>query len=188
MNKIAAKRRLRPVSKPSQPAVPAESAPGDAVVAQARSLDLIFMGIARHVLVDDDPASELPLRQLRVCLALYDEPRTMSELSRELRFSLSAMTQIADRLEQADLVTRWFEDSDRRVRRLRLTSRARRMLRLREEARIGRIASVLDRMPSAAREDALTVLDSLRCAASSVGTMGNPQHPGASSVTEYEPN
>src|SRR5689334_11469103 len=81
--------------------------PDSAVVSQARQLDLIFMDIARHVVVDDDPAGELPLRQFRVCLALYQEPRSMSQLGRELQFSLSAMTQIADRLERAGMVTRW---------------------------------------------------------------------------------
>ena len=180
MNKIARKQRLPTAPKSSQTLVSLESSPADVMVAQARELDRIFVGVARHVLVDDDPAAELPLRQLRVCLALYEEPRTMSQLSRELRFSLSAMTQIADRLERARLVTRWFEESDRRVRRLRLTPRARRMLRLRKEARVRRIATVLERMPVAARADALTALDALRYAATSHETMDHQQPLGES--------
>ena len=162
MNKTAQK--PPPRSEQSKPA-PECPQPSEAAIAQARSLDLIFMDFARHVLVDDDPAAELPLRQLRVCMALYQQPRSMSQLGRELRFSLSAMTQIADRLERAGMVTRWFEDSDRRVRLLRLTPRARRMLRLREEDRIRRIAAVLERMTPAAREETLHVLDGLRGAA-----------------------
>ena len=39
----------------------------------------------------------------------------MSALGRKLGVSLSAMTQIADRLERADMVKRVAEDSDRRV-------------------------------------------------------------------------
>ena len=50
---------------------------------------------------DDHLAAELPLAQLRVCGMLYDGPHPMSVLSRELGVSLSAMTQIADRLERA---------------------------------------------------------------------------------------
>jgi DNA-binding MarR family transcriptional regulator len=180
MNKIAQKHRMLAAPKSPRTLVSLTSTPAEVVVSQARKLDLVFVGVARHVLVDDDPAAELPLRQLRVCLALYEGPRTMSQLSRDLRFSLSAMTQIADRLERAGLVTRWFEESDRRVRRLRLTPRARRMLRLRKEARIRRIAAVLERMPVAARVDALTALDALRCAAASHETMNDQQPLGAS--------
>jgi DNA-binding MarR family transcriptional regulator len=172
MNKLARKRR------PPSPAVfDTPSAAGSAdphVVDQARALDSIFIDFARQVLIDDDPAAELPLRQLRVCMALYDEPRSMSQLSRELRFSLSAMTQIADRLERAGLVTRWFAGPDRRVRRLRLTPRARRMLRLRQEARICRVAGVLARMQAEARQDALRALEVLRHAAASEGMNGHP--------------
>jgi DNA-binding MarR family transcriptional regulator len=154
-------------------------APDVAVVSQAKTLDSTLMGIARSLLIDDDPASELPLRQLRVCMALYEEPRSMSVLSRELGFSLSAMTQIADRLERAGLVTRWFEGPDRRVRRLRLTPRARRMLRVREESRIFRIAAMLGRIPPEDRDETLRVLDSLRHAAESQATRGGGQSPEA---------
>ena len=50
----------------------------------------------------------------------------MSSLGRELGVSLSAITQIADRLERAGLVTRVAKGGDRRVRRLELTRAARR--------------------------------------------------------------
>lgn len=142
--------------------------PGEEVVDQARALDESFKGFARHLLGEDDPASALPLRQLRVCAALYVAPQSMSALGRELGFSLSAMTQIADRLERAGLVTRWFDAPDRRVRRLRLTPRARRMLRLREEARIRRVAAVLATMTDEARESTLSAFKALRQAAQAV--------------------
>ena len=38
---------------------------------------------------DEDPSVELPLAQLRVCRVLYQGPRPMSPLSRELGVSLS---------------------------------------------------------------------------------------------------
>ena len=65
----------------------------------------------------------------------------MSVLSRELGVSLSAMTQIADRLERARLVKRQFEGTDRRVRSLQLTSRGQKIMQAREEARVQRRAN-----------------------------------------------
>jgi len=53
----------------------------------------------------NDPAVELPLAQLKVCSLLYGGPLSMSAWA-ELGVSLSAMTQIADRLERARLVKR----------------------------------------------------------------------------------
>src|SRR5436190_11096387 len=67
---------------------------------QARELTSLFVSLTRQLFVLDDFVAEMPLRQLRVCVLLYDEPRSMSVLSRELGVSLSAMTQIADRLER----------------------------------------------------------------------------------------
>ena len=55
---------------------------------------------------EKDLADELPLAQLRVCAVLSEGPRAMSVLGRELGVSLSALTQIADRLERARLVKR----------------------------------------------------------------------------------
>lgn len=141
------------------------SAPSADREAQARHLDATLLAFAREVMTHDDAASEMPLRQFRVCMELVEGARSMSALSRELGVSLSAMTQIANRLERAGLVTRGFEDTDRRVRQLSLTPRARRMLRLRQESRIHRIAAVLERMPPEARAGALAAFDALRAAA-----------------------
>ena len=55
---------------------------------------------------DNDPVAELPLAQLRLCSVLARGPRPMSEISREIGTSLSAVTQIADRLERAELIKR----------------------------------------------------------------------------------
>jgi len=126
---------------------------------QARELTSLFVSLTRQLFVVDDLVAELPLRQLRVCMVLYDGPRTMSALSRELGVSLSAMTQIADRLERAHLVKRSFEGNDRRVRCLQLTPRGQKIMRLREEARIQRAQSVVERMPEPTREH---VIQSMR--------------------------
>ena len=78
---------------------------------------------------EKDPADNLPLAQLRLCGILSEGPRPMSVLSRELGVSLSALTQIADRLERTRLVKRVVEENDRRVRCLQLTARGEKMTR-----------------------------------------------------------
>src|SRR5438477_7631090 len=91
---------------------------------QARAIAALFLPLARQLFTADDAvAAELPLAQLRVCGILYGGPRSMSVLGRELNVSLSAMTQIADRLERARLVKRVTVGDDRRVRCLQLTGR-----------------------------------------------------------------
>jgi DNA-binding MarR family transcriptional regulator len=161
MNQIAPPRsRVKPSKNGhSRPTVSPD------IEAQARLLDGIFKAIGRKVLVDDDPASELPLRQFRVCAALLEGPRSMKDLSLELGVSQSAVTQLADRLETAGMVTRVAAGDDRRVRSLQLTPRAENLLRRREESRIGRVASILERMAPADRAAVLSSLAALRDAA-----------------------
>jgi DNA-binding MarR family transcriptional regulator len=111
---------------------------------QPLRLTSLLVALVRELIaVDDQVVAELPLRQLRVCATLHEGPRAMSALSRELGVSLSAMTQIADRLERARLVKRAFTGTDRRVRCLQLTGRGQRIMRLRENARIQRASKVL---------------------------------------------
>lgn len=114
----------------------------------------------------DDPATELPVGQLRVCGVLKDGPHNMSALSRELGISLSATTQIADRLERAGFVERVCADGDRRVKRLILTPHGTRVMRERRERRIACVREALSRLTPEAREDVLAALRLLRAACS----------------------
>lgn len=86
--------------------------------------DALLMALVRDLLYVEDRTSDLPLRQLHVCAALQAAPQTMSELSRKLGVSMSAMTQIADRLERSGMASRQSNEPDRRVRRLILTPRS----------------------------------------------------------------
>jgi len=143
---------------------------------QAKAVAALLLGLARHLLAaDHDPAAELPLAQLRVCGILYGGPRRMSALSRELGVSLSAMTQIADRLERARLVRRVAEGTDRRIRCLRLTPRGRRIMRRREEARLRRSVAALAHLSAEAKTEVLAALERLVCACEASGRDG----PGA---------
>ena len=121
----------------------------------------LLLSVIRRLLADHDAAEELPLAQLRVCAVLYHGARSMSAISRELGVSLSAVTQITDRLERAELVTRMAEDNDRRVRRLRLTDRGQEIMRLRENARIKRVSAVLEHLSPKAKQDLRNALQTL---------------------------
>ncbi len=128
---------------------------------QARKIDSLLFALLRQLAVDDDVVAELPLAQLRVCGILYRGPRTMSALSHDLGVSLSAMTQIADRLERANLVKRVAEDNDRRVRCLRLTPRGEGIMRRREGLRTDRITAALAGLSAKKQKETLAALQSL---------------------------
>ena len=124
-------------------------------------VDLLQSLLRELTLGSSDPAVELPLAQLRVCRVLSNGLQSISAISRELGVSLSAVTQLADRLERAKLVRRVAEDNDRRVRCLQLTARGEALLRLHDEERIQRMAVVLENLTPAKRDEAAAVLDML---------------------------
>jgi DNA-binding MarR family transcriptional regulator len=131
-------------------------------IEQGKAIASLLLSITRRLFAGDhDPAEELPLAQLRVCGILHDGRRPMSTISRELRVSLSAMTQIADRLERAGLVERVSEGTDRRVRCLQLTERGEEMMRAREEARVRRVQAVLEGLLPETRNEVLASLKTL---------------------------
>lgn len=132
---------------------------------QAEAVAALLLGLARQLFrLDGNPAAELPLAQVRVCGLLYDGPQSMSALARELGVSLSAMTQIADRLERARLVKREAHGSDRRVRWLQLTPRGEKMMRVGEDARVQRVSAVLEQLSAKERRQVLGTLESLMSA------------------------
>jgi DNA-binding MarR family transcriptional regulator len=109
----------------------------DAVHSALRNAVRRFLGV-------DDSTMDLPLRQLKVCLSLYGQSRSMSDIGRELSLSPSAVTQISDRLERRGLIERVFQDEDRRVRKLRLTRKGQQLIRRREKEQLARIDSALE--------------------------------------------
>jgi DNA-binding MarR family transcriptional regulator len=129
---------------------------------QAQAIASVMPKLTRElVAVERDPAGDLPLAQLRVCGILGDGPRTMSALSREIGVSVSAMTQIADRLERAQLVKRVAEGSDRRVRRLQLAPRGEKILRERHKARVSHVLGVLTHLSPKQRTEVLAAMETL---------------------------
>jgi DNA-binding MarR family transcriptional regulator len=129
---------------------------------QAKTLASLLPTLMRHFMAgEEDPAAELPLAQLKVCNLLYHRPQSMSALSSELGISLSAMTQIANRLERDDLVKRVTKNNDRRVRCLQLTQRGQQMMQLREDVRVARALMVLEHLMPKARDQVLLMFKRL---------------------------
>jgi DNA-binding MarR family transcriptional regulator len=132
------------------------------IAEQAKTVAALLPMLMRRLFAgEDDPAEGLPLAQLRVCSVLLGGQQPMSAISRELGVSLSATTQIADRLERAGLVERVAKGGDRRVRCLRLTRRGAKMMRSRQQMRITRIRTVLDGLPAKARRECVGTLEAL---------------------------
>lgn len=142
----------------------------ETVRAQAAELELLLPRLMRRLfsLERDHPATELPLAQLRVCSILLSGPRTLSAISEELGISVSAATQIADRLEKAALVERISGQDDRRTKKLQLSAHGRDMMHSRREQRTLRAASVLQQLPAGQRESALQVVRALLAAANAI--------------------
>lgn len=144
---------------------------------QAIEIASLFPQVQRSLfaLDADDPASELPVAQLRVCAVLRDGPHPMSVLSRELGISMSAMTQIADRMERAGLVERISEEGDRRVKTLQLTESGGEIMRARRERRISQVLHALEHLAPEMREEVIQALHHLLEAANTFhsGAQGN---------------
>jgi DNA-binding MarR family transcriptional regulator len=132
----------------------------------------------------NDPAVELPLAQLRVCRVLCNGRQSISAISRELGVSLSAVTQIADRLERAKLIDRVTDGGDRRIRCLQLTVRGERLLRLHDEERIRRTAAMLGQLPPKAREEAAEVVATLARAAAAARNSHQNRRPRRSTNSQ----
>lgn len=130
----------------------------ETIQSQAQTAAAFLLQLVQGLFPGDDPAAKLPVAQLRVCNNLRGGRRSMSELSRKLGVSLSAMTQLADRLEKAHLVKRVAQTADRRVRCLQLTERGEKIMQTREEARVQRMSALLERLSPDARQEVQDVL------------------------------
>ncbi len=150
-----------PIPRPESPATSQDA---------QRVADLLLTFLRGLRTGGDDPVAELPLAQLRLCNVLTRGPRPMSEISREIGTSLSAVTQIADRLESADLVKRVPRGDDRRVRCLQLTPQGETMMRAHREMRIGCMSRVLEQLSPGERQSVIDTFEILgRASAAACG-------------------
>ncbi|MDE2127509.1 MAG: MarR family transcriptional regulator [Armatimonadetes bacterium] len=137
----------------------------------AAEIEAILPRIARRLFQLDHahPASNLPVAQLKVCSILLHGPRPMNCISAELGISLSATTQIADRLERAGLVMRESEPDDRRVRLLALTEVGKEIMETRRAFRLNGAMQVLGRMTPEVRRSVLEAMERLMAACRETG-------------------
>jgi DNA-binding MarR family transcriptional regulator len=135
----------------------------DTLQEQAEQLECLLPKLMRRLftLEADHPAMELPLAQLRMSLILYSGPRPITSLSEEMSISVSAATQIADRLERAGMVERVSDNEDRRIKNLRLTTTGAEIMRSRQETRVRRAAETLAGVPEATRKEAVRIIQAL---------------------------
>jgi DNA-binding MarR family transcriptional regulator len=130
------------------------------IIEQAKEIECLLPKMLRRLftLEPDHPVAELPVAQLRVCVILQGGPRTLSAIGEELGISVSATTQIADRLERAGLVERIAEPEDRRMKNLQLTPHGAALMRSRRETRVRRATQMLEQMSPEMREAALRMV------------------------------
>ncbi|HEY3333582.1 MAG TPA: MarR family transcriptional regulator [Capsulimonadaceae bacterium] len=144
--------------------VPGQVHHDEALRRQAASLEAALPRLMRRTftLPINHPAGDLPVAQLRACSFLLQAGATpITELAEELGVSVSAATQIADRLEKTGFVERVAEPGDRRVKLLSLTQDGRDIMQQRRERRIQRMAEVLTAVPSDRRGDVLEAIECL---------------------------
>ncbi len=134
---------------------------------QAAELESLLPALMRKLftLDPDSPVSDLPVAQLRVCTLLQAGPRALSMLSQDLDISVSAMTQIADRLERAGMVERVPGADDRRVRLLQLSTQGLERMQYRRAFRIHRAEEALLQLSDAERPVLLEAVSRLLAAA-----------------------
>ncbi len=147
---------------------------------QALQLESLLPVLLRKLftLVPEHPSADVPVAQLRTCSILQFGPRTMTSLSDELGISLSAMTQIADRMERTGIVERVMIREDRRQRLLQLSERGNEMMRTRKQIRIQQAAEALGIIEDVERAELLRLLNVLLGAAASISPDIRPRTAG----------
>ena len=140
----------------------------------AAVLERLLPEIARRMFTvpPGSPLAELPNAQLKVCSLLLEGRHTMSQIGEQMNISVSAVTQIADRLEKAGMVTRVSDatggDNDRRHRYLALTEFGEQLLQARRDQRRERVAAVLAHIPPREQEEIRAAIERLLAASREV--------------------
>jgi DNA-binding MarR family transcriptional regulator len=131
--------------------------------ADAERLETL-MPIVLRVLHRNDPhdaLAELSVAQLRILRILSGSPHTASAVGDILGLSVSAITQIVNRLEATGFVFRSDDESDRRIKKLALTDQGREILSSRRQNRVAQAELALSRLPATARRQLIGSLELL---------------------------
>ena len=114
---------------------------------QAAAITKLLPQLMRQLFALDyeNPAIELPIGQLRVCSILQLKGQlALTSLSKELSISMSAVTQIADRLEKSGIVERISSAGDKRIKHLQLTKYGKNLMNARLRKRVDRVSGILE--------------------------------------------
>ncbi|GAA4894175.1 DNA-binding MarR family transcriptional regulator [Stackebrandtia albiflava] len=104
-------------------------------------------------------ASTLTMQQLKVVVILsLDDSLSGQDLSRRLGVGLATVTGIVDRLVAQDIVRRFEDPRDRRVRRVTLTPHGRRVLEELDETGTARMQRILARLDTETLRDFESIL------------------------------
>jgi DNA-binding MarR family transcriptional regulator len=106
-----------------------------------------------------DPLLDFSVAQLRMLRSLREGSCTASSLGEALGLSVSAITQMANRLEASGLVERIDDVADRRIKHLSLTERGLKLLGERRSRRIDQAQEVLARLTGEERAQLIHALD-----------------------------
>lgn len=133
------------------------------LLAQAQRLEALLPILMRGLAlpIDEDPLAELTPSQLRFVRAIEPMDVPLSEVAGALRMSLSAATQLCQRLEESRIVVRRCDEDDRRVRMVGLSQDGRERLQKRRSLRVQRARDLLDSLPLDSRANALAALEQL---------------------------
>ncbi len=137
-------------------------------------LERTLTGVMRRLMDTENldmPLLQLPLAQMRLAQSLYRENEmpgepnlgeTMGKLSERLNVRQNALTQAADRLVNHGLAERLSDPSDRRIVRLRLTTKGHTWVRERRSRRRARYEHLWELLSTSERQEflqAVRVLD-----------------------------
>lgn len=110
---------------------------------------------------ENDPIQNLPVAQVRVLRVLFNGPKNHSAVSDELGISVSAVTQVANRLEAVGMVERNESVSDRRVKNLKLTEYGLKCMKERQDYRVMRTMEALSSISPESQARLIASLDEL---------------------------
>ena len=130
---------------------------------RAVKLEALLPQLLRRMFVDagSEVLLELPLAQLRILRAVLDGPKTATEVAEMLGYSLSGLSQLAQRLVTAGMLEKTRDPDDARVKHLALSPRGKMLMESRRLGRIEQAREVLNRLPEAEQEQLIDLLEKL---------------------------
>lgn len=141
----------------------------------AIKLEAMFPRVIRAIFASDpsDPLMDLQIAQIRVMRTLFRGDRTVSDLSEEFGLSMSACTQMINRLEAMGLVDRRGDSDDRRIRHIGLSEKGLAQMKERQRLRVSRAQQTLQNLTAEEQERIVWALERLLLEAGTISGRGD---------------